>query len=90
MLSYWLERNRGDWNDGPNYAEVGLGRFTPDTDNPVDVEIEKEISGLIEDWGGDGRVFRDCKYNYGELKGMVKDDTLVSDLNRLCKWHDFT
>jgi hypothetical protein len=82
-LAYYLEKNRSDWNDGPYYAECGLEKFPVVSD--IDREISKEISGHISDWDGDGRVFRDCKWNYSALYEMVGRDSpeLYSDFIEL-------
>ena len=64
-LAYWMERNRGDWNEGYHYAEIGLNQFA--VEDQRDREVSGEISGLISDWDGDGRCFRDCQWNYGKL-----------------------
>lgn len=61
-LGHYLRLNRENWDDGPDYAETGLDGFDVVTDK--DVEISNEIRGLIDNWDGDGRVFRDCEYNY--------------------------
>jgi hypothetical protein len=76
-LAYYLEKNRGDWNDGASYAEQGLDKFT--IIEPIDQAIYDEIQGHIEDWRGDGRIFRDCSYNYSTLYGMANQD-LYKDL----------
>jgi len=75
-LAYYLEKNRGDWNDGYSYAETGLDNFT--IENELDQDIHNDIYSYIENWDGDGRVFRDCNYNYSYLYGIVAD--LESDL----------
>ena len=62
-LAYWLLQNRTDWHDGPASAERGLGYFFP-LESEEDQLIHKEITSFCEDWDGDGRVFRDCTYNY--------------------------
>lgn len=73
-LAYWLEKNRGDWNDGPYYAKVGLQGF-PLTE-PIDKLIHDDIYAYISDWDGDGRVFRDCQYNYSVLYGMADEEVM--------------
>lgn len=83
-LAYYLEMNRGDWNDGYSYAEMGLDGFNVVTD--LDKEIVEEIQGLIDNWDHDGRVFRDCTYNYGYLYGLVEDQQLVDDLKFLMEF----
>lgn len=80
-LAYYLEKNRGDWMDGYDYAETGLENFLVESD--IDREIEKELAELIDDREDiDGRVFRDCKWNYTTLYGMVKDRQLLKDLQK--------
>lgn len=76
-LAHYLEMNRGDWNDGYSYAESGLDGFSIET--PVDKEINDEIQGLITNWDCDGRVFRDCHWNYDEIFTLVKDEELMRD-----------
>lgn len=78
-LAHYMEKNRGDWNDGEYYASVGLDGFT--CENTEDKKIEEEISGLISNWDGDGRCFRDCKYNYSVLFAMV-DSELLKDYDK--------
>jgi hypothetical protein len=76
-LAYFLEKNREDWNDGYSYAECGLNGFV--AESVLDNEIEAEIQSLINNWDGDGRVFRDCEHNYGEIYGLA-DGELYKDL----------
>lgn len=78
-LAHYMQANRNDWNDGPDYAECGLNGFT--TANEVDNLIYDEISNLIANWDGDGRCFRDCKWNYSVLFDMVDTD-LREDYNK--------
>lgn len=84
-LAYWLERNRGDWTEGYNYAEIGIDSFSVQTE--VDKEIEEDIRHYIDNWDGDGRVFRDCEYNYSVLYGMA-DAALYADLSKLRSMDD--
>ena len=86
-LAYWLEKNRGDWSDGPEYARVGMEGFKIDPAKPEDAAISKEIWGFISDWDGDGRVFRDCTWNYSTLYGMADAD-LRADLAKLQEHED--
>ena len=70
-LAHYLMMNRGDWNDGYNYARTGLGRFIVETSQ--DQEIYDCINGLITELDYvDGRCFRDCTWNYDVLYGIVK------------------
>lgn len=82
-LAYWLERNRGDWNEGPHYASVGLDSFSVESD--TDKAIAADIGSHISDWDGDGRIFRDCDWNYGKLYVIAaeQDEALVADFNAL-------
>lgn len=77
-LAHFLSLNRGDWNDGSNYAEQGISDFV--IENEKDQEIANEINGLISNWDNDGRVFRDCKWNYDILFAMV-NPVLLEDYN---------
>lgn len=75
-LGYWLERQRNSWADGFWKAHDGINGFTVETD--VDQYIYDEITSLLED-ADDGRVFRDCQYNYSTLYGMVDNEDLFGD-----------
>lgn len=79
-LAHFLEKNRNDWSDGPDYAECGLYGFNVETEQ--DQEIYDELYHHIDDWQGDGRVFRDCKWNYTEIYGLVEDEALIKDYNQ--------
>lgn len=85
-LAHYLQLNRGDWSEGYHYAEIGIDGFSVDTSH--DKLIQEEITGLIENWEGDGRVFRDCKYNYDELFWFVEEG-LLKDYNVMCKYINF-
>ncbi|GMX64555.1 hypothetical protein Elgi_38240 [Paenibacillus elgii] len=79
-LAHYLEENRNDWNDGFSFAEAGLRNFSVESD--VDQEIVDNIqSHMYENWGGDGRVFRDCTYNYSVIYNMAaeQDPQLFKD-----------
>lgn len=83
-LAYWMERSRGDWNDGYSYAEIGHNSFV--VEDETDKEIYEEIGALIQNEDGDyvdGRCFRDCKWNYGVLYNMVKDAALFADFLKI-------
>jgi hypothetical protein len=82
-LAHYLEANRGDWSEGCDYAETGLDGFVVESD--IDREIYAEISRLCSDWQGDGRAFRDCKWNYGRLYQMAAEQApeLVADRERV-------
>lgn len=82
-LAYWLERNRGDWSDGHDFAETGLRRF--EATNATDNEIVKELWELINDWDGDGRVFRDCTWNYTAI-GALADADAAKDYHEIVEF----
>lgn len=85
-LAYHLEENRNDWSNGYDDAEFGLSLFKVESE--LDEKINNEIQGLIDDWQGDGRVFRDCEYNYSVLYGMVaeQDNELYKDFEVVKKY----
>lgn len=80
-LAHYLEKNRGDWTEGYSYAETGLSKFTIDNgvNSDVDKKIYDDIQYHISNWDGDGRVFRDCEYNYGVIYELVDDENLMKD-----------
>ena len=66
-----------DWNDCYEYVENALGDFEIECN--LDSEIVKEYNEILEaDDGHDGRVFRDCNFNYTVLFGYVKDANLLA------------
>ena len=74
-LAHYLRKNRGDWNEGYSYAEIGLSNFT--IENQQDQEIFDCINGLITEIDYvDGRCFRDCEWNYDVLFGIVREQNL--------------
>ena len=79
-LAHYMEKNRGDWNDGYSYAEEGLDNFTVETD--IDSEIYDCVQNEIDNWDGDGRCFRDCAYSYNVVFGYA-DSELYVDYNKL-------
>ncbi len=80
-LAYFLEKNRGDWSDGPDYAERGLNGFTIET--PDDQLIYDEINIHIVNWDGDGRIFRDCTWNYSRIYAEFVPAELLADFQKL-------
>lgn len=78
-LAHYLEKNRDDWSEGYHYATYGLSRFNIESD--LDQKIAVNIQSYIDDWDGDGRVFRDCEYNFSVLYGMAgeQDEHLCKD-----------
>lgn len=84
-LAYYLERNRGDWHDGPSFAKEGLRHFIIETD--TDQQIYDKINHYIQNWDGDGRIFRDCTWNYTELYEIVPNRELLADLQAVRKYY---
>lgn len=70
---------RGDWSDGPWEVEDALRRFTPQTTD--DKTIAEDWQAMCDDFE-DGRCFRDCKWNYSVLMGMV-DPQVAAMYSRL-------
>lgn len=84
-LAHYLMKNRGDWNDGYSYAETGLRYFTAFSQTANDEVIVEEIEGYIENWDGDGRIFRDCIHGYDYLFNLVNTSNpeLYADYRKL-------
>lgn len=78
-LAHGMQLTRGDWSDGPWATRDALDSFTVETQ--LDSEIAANIQCHLLDWDDDGRIFRDCAYNYGVLFGMVTDEQLMADYN---------
>jgi hypothetical protein len=87
-LAYWLEKNRGDWNDGYSYAETGLNSFK--VENDTDKKIYANISECIESGidGVDGRVFRDTEWNYTRIRSLCENDDLISDVEKIQEFEE--
>lgn len=67
---------RNDWSDGPGEVEGAISGFA--IENEQDQDIYDDIQSCLEDFE-DGRVFRDTKWSYSALFGLVKDDQLLAD-----------
>jgi hypothetical protein len=74
-LAHYLQLNRGDSSDGYAYASEGLDGFKAESDE--DKAIHRDLYGCIEDWDGDGRVFRDTSWNYDRLFAMVPEKLMA-------------
>lgn len=71
-LGHYLMLNRGDWSSGHDYASYGIDNFS--IDGVLDQKIYDDITSFMYDnWDFDGRVFRDCEFNYSYLFDKVKD-----------------
>lgn len=85
-LARAMEDTRNDWNEGYGRVQYAISSFPVET--PEDQEIYDEIFELAHEYGDiDGRVFRDCAYNYSVLYGKV-DAELMSDYNTLKEYYD--
>lgn len=74
-LGYWLLRNRNQWHDGPARARRGLELFSIASDE--DRLVREEITRLIDEWSGDGRVFRNSPYGFDYLLGKSSADIAI-------------
>ena len=72
LLAHYMQANRNDWNDGPSRAQYGLNGFSVETE--VDREIYEHVSDRINNWDGDGRVFRDMEWSYDKIFELVPVD----------------
>lgn len=93
-LARYMAKNRGDWNDGPSYASQGLDYFISQkgVDQELDTAIYSEVSGVINSWDGDGRVFRDLpNYNYDSIFAIAaeKDKELYDDYCKLAEFETY-
>lgn len=88
-LAHGLLKNRMDWYDGPTDANYALGEFKVET--PLDQEIYNSISPYINDWNGDGRIFRDMEWNYDRIFTLVKESnpSLYSDYQKLMEIYNW-
>ena len=82
-LAHAMSETRGDWSDGFYRVENALGSFTTESDE--DNRIAEEIDELTYGDERDGRIFRDCKYNYTILYSMVNSE-LLTDYTKLIEY----
>jgi hypothetical protein len=74
-LARSMEAVRNDWNDGFGPVEWAISKFTVETEE--DKEIESCIQDLLESEEQDGRIFRDCEFNYNFLFSKASEEILV-------------
>lgn len=79
-------RNRIDWSDGPDIVRSELRHFA--VENDIDKLIYECLSNCVNNWDGDGRVFRDCEYNYNKLFSMA-DKSLFDDYKILVEGMEY-
>lgn len=82
-LARAMNETRDDWIDGFYKVENALASFVVEKD--LDKEIEKEIQELLNSGEEDGRVFRDCQYNYDHLYTLA-NPVIVQDYQTLSKY----
>lgn len=75
-LAFAMMDVRGDWSEGPDAAENAMYRFQVETTE--DKDIATCILSCLQNFE-DGRVFRDCEWNYDRLIQSVSDEQLVND-----------
>lgn len=89
MLARAGEETRGYWGEGFGKVEWALSKFDVVTEE--DKEIEKEYSEVLEEHNNgdceDGRVFRDCEFNYSVLFGKVSEE-LMKDYETLKEYYN--
>jgi hypothetical protein len=77
-LAVAMSLTRGDWSEGFYRVSDAVSRFTIRDD--VDKEIINDVLGCMD--SDDGRVFRDTRWNYGELFARAKDQQLAQDVQK--------
>lgn len=75
-LAIAMRDTRGDWSEGAYRVKNALQRFTIHTNE--DKDIVADVAAHLVDFE-DGRVFRDCEWNYDRILGTVVDSQLVAD-----------
>ena len=69
---------RHNWSNGPYRVEDALSKF--ELNDAVDVTIQQHVSEALADYEDDGRIFRDCSWNYDQIFATIEDQTLVKDV----------
>lgn len=77
-LAVAMQQTRSDWSDGFWRVSDALGRFKIETDE--DKDIANDVVSCMSD--DDGRVFRDCTWNYGRLFETASDPQLSADIQK--------
>lgn len=85
-LARAMEETRNDWNDGYGRVQYAISAFEVETEE--DKEIFESIHELAyESEDIDGRVFRDCEFNYSFLYGKVSEE-ILNDYETLKFYYD--
>jgi hypothetical protein len=83
-LAIAMYRTRCDWSDGFYKVEDALGDFH--IENDQDSEIYNCVQERLNSDEQDGRIFRDCMWNYDVLYSIVENQELLQDA-QLCLEH---
>ncbi len=89
-LAHCMQMTRNDWRDGFDSVSYALARFKPSDERGL--EIKKDVEWMCEPPQEDGRVFRDCRWNYNELFKIVYKESqqlyrdYVVAVNNLPPW----
>lgn len=75
-LAIAMQQTRGDWSEGPWRVRDALDGFQIETTE--DKDIANDVLAGLEDFC-DGRVFRDCRWNYDALFASIPDQQLAAD-----------
>ena len=77
-LALSMAKTRGDWSQGFYRVKGALNNFKVETE--LDQKIYDEIIDILTDRDiMDGRIFRDCNYNYD----WIRENILSSEDNAL-------
>ena len=68
--------------DFSRYEEVGIALVFLDHNIDPDKEIIENVMNCLDNWDGDGRIFRDTLWNYDKLFTLVPED-LYNDYDLL-------
>lgn len=85
MLADAMLATRIDWSNDFYRVEDAYNRFSVVTEE--DEEIDECIKNILSGDEDDGRVFRDCEYNYDYLFGKV-DSQLMEDYNKTLEYQE--
>lgn len=77
-LAVAMAQTRGDWSSGFWRVSDALSRFKIDSDE--DKDIANDVVSHLNDDHDDGRVFRDCAWNYDRLFASAADSQLSQDI----------
>lgn len=82
-LAIAMERTRNDWSDGFWRVKSAIDEYKAHPDH--DPTVAHEIQDILDnEYTDDGRVFRDCEWNYRVLYALI-DKQLVEDARFLYK-----